>query len=148
MPSVSDTLYMTSTSPSLAAANELLAAHPLVDGHNDLAWRMRTRANYDLDAVDLAAGYEIAHTDIPRVRAGRLGAQFWSVYVPSSLSGDAAVSSTSSRSTSYIGSSSDIRTSSDWRSPPTTPFVSSNRVASHPSSAPRGITRSTVPWAR
>src|SRR5437764_8546855 len=94
MPSVSDTLHMTSTSPSLAAANELLAAHALVDGHNDLAWRMRTRANYDLDAVALAAGYEIAHTDIPRLRAGRLGAQFWSVYVPSSLSGDAAVSAT------------------------------------------------------
>src|SRR5256885_2629431 len=94
MPLLSNTLAMTSTSSSLAAAHELLAAHPLVDGHNDLAWRMRTRANYDLDAVDLAAGYEIAHTDIPRLRAGRLGAQFWSVYVPSSLSGDAAVSAT------------------------------------------------------
>ena len=84
----------TSTSPSLAAAHELLAAQPLVDGHNDLAWRMRTTAHYDLDAVDLAAGYERAHTDIPRLRAGRVGAQFWSVYVPSSLSGDHAVSAT------------------------------------------------------
>jgi membrane dipeptidase len=82
------------TSPSMDAVHELLAAHPSVDGHNDLAWRMRTTVNYDLDAVDLAAGWEKAHTDIPRLRAGRVGAQFWSVYVPSSLAGDAAVSAT------------------------------------------------------
>src|SRR5207253_1306572 len=88
-----DTLPMASTSAStsLAAAHDLLAAHPLVDGHNDLAWAMRIRAGYDLDAVDLAAGSDSTHTDIPRLRAGRVGAQFWSVYVPSSLSGDAAV---------------------------------------------------------
>jgi len=82
------------TSRLLDDARALLATHPLVDGHNDLAWAMRLRVAYDLDAVDLAAGVPETHTDIPRLRAGRVGAQFWSVFVPSSLAGDAAVSAT------------------------------------------------------
>src|SRR5438477_10914754 len=81
-------------SRSLDAARALLAAFPLVDGHNDLAWVMRVSVAYDLDAVDLAAGVPANHTDIPRLRAGGVGAQFWSVYVPSSLAGDSAVSAT------------------------------------------------------
>lgn len=52
----------------------------LVDGHNDLPWALRSQG----DDLDLAAGTDGAtHTDIPRLRAGGVGAQFWSVYVPS-----------------------------------------------------------------
>jgi len=75
-------------------ACRLLAAHPLVDGHNDLAWAMRNLCDYDLDAVDLAAGDARLHTDLPRLRQGGVGAQFWSVYVPATLQGDAAVTAT------------------------------------------------------
>jgi membrane dipeptidase len=56
---------------------------PVVDGHNDLPWAIRTRAGGSLETADPArrlAGY---HTDIGRLREGGVGAQFWSVYVPS-----------------------------------------------------------------
>ncbi|CAM3728785.1 dipeptidase [Nocardioides zeicaulis] len=72
----------------------LLAAHPVVDGHNDLMWEARARAAYDFDRLDVGAGGTPTHTDLPRMRAGGMGAQFWSVYVPTRLTGDAAVSAT------------------------------------------------------
>jgi membrane dipeptidase len=80
---------------NLPAALELLAEHPVVDGHNDLPWALRELVRYDLDRCDIATDQSaLLHTDIPRLRAGGVGAQFWSVYVPSSLAGDAAVSAT------------------------------------------------------
>ncbi|MEU6895712.1 dipeptidase [Streptomyces sp. NPDC046557] len=79
----------------LAEARELLAGHPVVDGHNDLPWALRERARYDLDRLDIAADQRgTLHTDIPRLRAGGVGAQFWSVYVRSDYAGDTAVSAT------------------------------------------------------
>ncbi len=66
----------------------------VVDGHNDLAWAMRELCGYDLDAVDLAGGEARLQTDLGRLAAGGVGAQFWSVYVPCELSGDAAVTAT------------------------------------------------------
>ncbi|WP_432096219.1 dipeptidase [Streptomyces sp. bgisy100] len=79
----------------LAAAGELLAAHPVVDGHNDLPWALREQVRYDLDRRDIATDQSAhLHTDLPRLRAGGVGAQFWSVYVRTDLSGDAAVSAT------------------------------------------------------
>jgi membrane dipeptidase len=75
-------------------ARALLAVHPVVDGHNDLAWELRVRAGYDLDRVDVARPQPGLQTDIPRLRAGGVGAQFWSVYVPARLQGDHAVSAT------------------------------------------------------
>ncbi|QNE76947.1 membrane dipeptidase [Streptomyces finlayi] len=79
----------------LDRARELLAVHPVVDGHNDLPWALREQVGYDLDARDIATDQTGSlHTDIPRLRAGGVGAQFWSVYVRSDLAGDAAVSAT------------------------------------------------------
>jgi len=68
----------------------------VVDGHNDLAWELRWRAGSDFDAMDVAADQSAAglHTDLPRLRAGGVAAQFWSVYVSCSLAGDAAVAAT------------------------------------------------------
>jgi len=69
----------------LTRARELLARHPLIDGHNDLPWKIRTSksAPGDLGAYDLAtAAPDGGHTDLPRLRAGGIGGQFWSVYVP------------------------------------------------------------------
>jgi membrane dipeptidase len=78
----------------LRRAKELLAAHPLVDGHNDLPIAMRHHAGYDFDRLDIAQPAPALQTDIPRLRAGGLGAQIWSVYVPCRLTGDNAVSAT------------------------------------------------------
>jgi membrane dipeptidase len=64
----------------------LLGTHPLVDGHNDLLWELRQQFGYDLDRADLAAGLASTHTDLPRLAAGGVGAQFWSVWVPSDRS--------------------------------------------------------------
>ncbi|MFF8387667.1 dipeptidase [Streptomyces kanasensis] len=79
----------------LGEALDLLAEHPVVDGHNDLPWALREKAGYDLDLLDVAADQRgRLHTDLPRLRAGRVGAQFWSVYVRSDMAGDDAVSAT------------------------------------------------------
>lgn len=72
----------------------LLAAHPVIDGHNDLMWEARAQVAYDFDRLDVGAGGTPTHTDLPRMRAGGMGAQFWSVYVPTRLAGDAAVTAT------------------------------------------------------
>jgi membrane dipeptidase len=66
----------------------------VMDGHNDLPWAVRELCAYDFDAVDLVGGDSRLQTDIPRLRAGGVGAQFWSVFVPASLAGDAAVTAT------------------------------------------------------
>jgi membrane dipeptidase len=74
----------------------LLRDTPVVDGHNDLPWALRTRVRYDFDAIDIARNTSAQglQTDIPRLRRGGVGAQFWSVYVPGALTGEAAVTAT------------------------------------------------------
>ena len=80
---------------TLERARALLAGHPVVDGHNDLPWALRIRAGYDLDRCDVATDQTgRLHTDLARLRAGGVGAQFWSVYVPSDLEEDRAVTAT------------------------------------------------------
>jgi membrane dipeptidase len=78
----------------LDRARELLSRSPIFDGHNDLPWALRELGRSDLDGVELTTGIAETHTDLPRLRAGRVGAQFWSVFVPSSLQGDGAVATT------------------------------------------------------
>lgn len=85
----------TDTSTSLDRVRDLLAKHPLIDGHNDLPWAARDLVRYDFDKLDLAAGTaDRTHTDIDRLRTGCLGGQFWSVYVPSNQPGSEAVTQT------------------------------------------------------
>lgn len=73
----------------------LLREAPLIDGHNDLPWQLRERFHDQLAKLDLrrdATGLRPPlHTDIPRLRRGMVGGQFWSVYVPVELAGPAAV---------------------------------------------------------
>ncbi|MFM9444456.1 dipeptidase [Streptomyces acidiscabies] len=65
---------------------ELLAEFPIVDGHNDLPWALREQVHYDLAARDIAVRQDAhLHTDLPRLREGGVGAQYWSVYVRSDL---------------------------------------------------------------
>ncbi|MBM4194196.1 MAG: membrane dipeptidase [Gemmatimonadetes bacterium] len=69
-----------------ARAVALLSATPLVDGHNDLPWAIREEPGMqrDVDAYDLRK--RTPHqTDLARIRAGKLGAQFWSVYIPGDI---------------------------------------------------------------
>jgi membrane dipeptidase len=81
----------------------ILMKTPLIDGHNDLPWELRDRFKSDLTAVDLqsdtarlpvAVGTAPLMTDIPRLRAGRVGGQFWSVWIPTEVQGFAAVQMT------------------------------------------------------
>ncbi|MER7071113.1 dipeptidase [Terrabacter sp. NPDC000476] len=78
----------------LARARDLLREHPLVDGHNDLPWEARVQTGYDFEALDLAGPVATTQTDLPRLAEGGVGAQFWSVFVPSTLQGDSAVTAT------------------------------------------------------
>jgi membrane dipeptidase len=77
------------------SARELLGRFPVLDGHNDLPWALRLAASPGPPwATDIAAPVAFTHTDLPRLAAGGVGGQFWSVYVPADLAGDAAVTAT------------------------------------------------------
>jgi membrane dipeptidase len=66
----------------------------VIDGHNDFLWEARDRVGYDFDRLDIAGPLPDLMTDIPRIRVGGVGGQFWSVYVPSDLPGDSSVTAT------------------------------------------------------
>jgi microsomal dipeptidase-like Zn-dependent dipeptidase len=78
--------------------DRLLTRAPVIDGHNDLAWEIRTRRDAKVEEVDLsndtAAPPLSLQTDIPRLRRGHVGGQFWSVYVPADVTGPRAVEMT------------------------------------------------------
>jgi membrane dipeptidase len=79
---------------TVAKVKRILRAVPLIDGHNDVPWHFRKR-NAGFEELDLAGDTRQLRppmvTDIPRLRAGGVGGQFWSVYIPTSLSNGAAV---------------------------------------------------------
>ncbi len=86
-----------------ARVDRVLAKTPLIDGHNDLPWELRDRSKGHLATIDLRSdtsqlpvpeGGAPMMTDIPRLRAGRVGGQFWSVWVPTDLKGSDAVQAT------------------------------------------------------
>ena len=72
--------------PHLERARRVLRSTPLIDGHNDLPWEIRNSptAPRDVDAYDLRKRTP-GHTDLARLRAGMVGAQFWSVYLPGDI---------------------------------------------------------------
>ena len=78
----------------LAAATALLSRSPLIDGHNDLPWQLRETTAAGAAGTDIAVPLSFTHTDLPRQARGRVGAQFWSVFVPVTLAGEAAVATT------------------------------------------------------
>jgi len=64
------------------SAQDVLARYPIIDGHNDLPFAMRLLNNYDLDGYPIDIEQTQTYTDLVRLRAGGVGGQFWSVYVP------------------------------------------------------------------
>jgi membrane dipeptidase len=84
----------TDPTDAVGRARALLARHPLVDGHNDLPWEAREQTRYDFDALDIGGPVATTQTDLPRLAEGGVGGQFWSVFVPSTLQGDSAVTAT------------------------------------------------------
>jgi membrane dipeptidase len=85
-----------------ARVERLLTKTPLIDGHNDLPWEIRDRWHRDFTKFDLrqdlsknlSSGGVPLMTDIPRLRAGRVGGQFWSVWIPVETQGFEAVQMT------------------------------------------------------
>jgi membrane dipeptidase len=77
--------------PFLGRALALHRAVPMFDGHNDYPWEVREKAGKDPARLDIRDAQPLTMTDIPRLRQGGVGAQFWSVYVPASLAGQHAV---------------------------------------------------------
>jgi len=80
--------------PFLARARALHLSVPMFDGHNDYPWEIRQRAGKDPAKLDIRSLRTDTMTDIPRLRQGGVGAQFWSVYVPAALAGQQAVTAT------------------------------------------------------
>src|SRR4051812_27827775 len=78
------------TDAQIKVVKELLREVPLIDGHNDVPWEYRKHGN-DMNAIDLRGDTSKLKspmaTDIPRMRAGAMGGQFWSVYIPPTMSG-------------------------------------------------------------
>ena len=54
----------------------------LVDGHNDLPWQFRVKKDFSFRFIDISKPQKDIHTDIPRLKKGGMGAQFWAAYVP------------------------------------------------------------------
>ena len=69
-------------------ARRVHAATFVFDGHNDLPWELRTKADSSFTKRDIRQPQPKMHTDIPRLKAGNVGAQFWSVYVPAETAKD------------------------------------------------------------
>jgi membrane dipeptidase len=91
------------STPPLSAQDNLLArakarrhrGSPLVDGHNDYPWALRQHNEArDLNTLDIRMPQPTLMTDIPRLRAGGVGGQFWSVYIPVSIQGPQAIRAT------------------------------------------------------
>src|SRR4051794_27085529 len=63
-------------------AKKLHASALMIDGHNDMPWEVRKQGSSNFDKMDISKPQPTLQTDIPRLRAGGVGAQFWSVWVP------------------------------------------------------------------
>src|ERR1700689_883047 len=93
MPAQSSTNSFAPDPARLQIVQRILQESPLIDGHNDLPWEFRKLCTNQLDAIDLTRDTTPMGlaTDLPRLKAGGLGGQFWSVYVPGELTNGAAV---------------------------------------------------------
>ncbi|MBA2466084.1 MAG: membrane dipeptidase [Sphingomonas sp.] len=79
-----------------ARIDRILKATPLIDGHNDLPWEVRENHQSSVDHLESGGAQRQppVMTDMARMRAGRVGGQFWSVYISGTITGDAALRAT------------------------------------------------------
>ena len=77
-----------------ARVERVLARTPVIDGHNDLAWELREASPLPDLSRDTSGLPHALQTDIPRLRKGHVGAQFWSVWIPADTIGPRAVEMT------------------------------------------------------
>src|SRR3569623_1135452 len=80
-----------------ARIDRILKATPLIDGHNDLPEQLRENYKLSVEGLASGTGQRAPHplmTDMARLHAGLVGAQFWSVYIPSDVTGDVAIRET------------------------------------------------------
>jgi membrane dipeptidase len=97
LPLAAAALFLAGFAPAndLRRAQELLARTPVIDGHNDVPWKLREQRQGRLDGFAFErlsdADRAVWHTDIARMREGRVGGQFWSVYIDAGLAEDEAV---------------------------------------------------------
>lgn len=86
------------TAADLVRARRVLARTPVVDGHNDLPWALREGHGGAVERIDLSADTSRLdpplQTDLVRLTRGRVGGQFWSVWIPATLTGPQAVETT------------------------------------------------------
>ena len=94
VPVVAMTTAQSRDAALLERARALHKQVPLIDGHNDYPWAVREKAGKDLDKLEINKPQPEIHTDIARLKAGGVGGQFWSVYVPADLQGQGAVTAT------------------------------------------------------
>ena len=86
-----EVLAATKDRPPVVLTDEALRIHQsalVVDGHNDLPWELRKQGSLSFDRLDISKPQKNLQTDIPRLRQGGVGAQFWSVYVPANTAYD------------------------------------------------------------
>ena len=79
-----------------ARIDRILKATPLIDGHNDLPWEVRENHQFGVEGLGAKSDKltKPTMTDMARLRQGRVGGQFWSVWLPSEFTGDRAIKST------------------------------------------------------
>jgi membrane dipeptidase len=79
-----------------ARIDRILKRTPLIDGHNDLPWALRQDHGQSVEGLESGTDERAKplHTDMQRMRAGRVGGQFWSVYITGTLLGDEAIRTT------------------------------------------------------
>ena len=121
----------TANDPQLERAREVLRRAPLIDGHNDLLWELRKRvALRPRRSSTSPEPQPELMTDLRRLREGAVGGQFWSVYVPSDLPGDTAVTATLEQIDGLRALVAHTPTRSSSRERPTTSSASPRRAAS------------------
>ena len=79
-----------------ARIDRVLKKTPLIDGHNDLPWALRQDHKQSVEGLESGTNQreKPLHTDMQRMRAGRVGGQFWSVYISGTITGDEAIRTT------------------------------------------------------
>jgi len=83
-------------SKTMARIDRILKRTPLIDGHNDLPWALREGHSSEIGGLESGTDRreKPLMTDIERLRAGRVGGQFWSVYISGTITGDEAIRTT------------------------------------------------------